>query len=125
LGFQVVRSFVIEYGPSGFTQGTGQLDTVTTTTATLTGLAPNTLYDAYILNDCSGAGNGISVLTGPITFQTLCVAQAVPLDEGFESADAGSSANMTVPDCWFNYESGPEYSIWICYLEYDLRENRI
>jgi HD superfamily phosphohydrolase len=37
----------------GFTQGTGQLDTVTTTTATLTGLAPNTLYDAYILNDCS------------------------------------------------------------------------
>jgi hypothetical protein len=79
-------SFVVEYGPTGFVQGTGMLDTVTTNTATLTGLASNTEYDAYVLNDCSSSGNGISIWSGPITFRTLCNAH---LPEGyFQDFDA-------------------------------------
>jgi hypothetical protein len=100
-------TFVVEYGSVGFTQGTGILDTVTANTATLTGLAGNTAYDVYVLNDCSASGNGLSVWAGPVTFKTLCNAQLTPLFEGFEGADAGSSVNMTLPDCWDMYEAGP------------------
>jgi hypothetical protein len=100
-------TFVVEYGSVGFTQGTGILDTVTANTATLTGLAGNTAYDVYVLNDCSASGNGLSVWAGPVTFKTLCTAQLTPLFEGFEGADAGSSVNMTLPDCWDMYEAGP------------------
>lgn len=100
-------TFIIEYGPDGFTQGTGMLDTSMANTALLTGLAPNTTYNVYVLNDCSGAGNGLSAWAGPITFTTLCTAQSTPLFEGFENTATGSSVNMIVPSCWFNYEAGP------------------
>ena len=99
--------FVVEYGPAGYQQGTGLLDTVTAGSINLTGLAGNTTYDVYVLNDCSSSGNGISAWGGPATFTTLCNAQATPYFEGFESGSPGSSVNMTVPNCWFNYESGP------------------
>jgi hypothetical protein len=94
-------TFVVEYGLVGFAQGTGLLDTVTANTVTLTGLAGNTAYDVYVLNDCSASGNGLSVWQGPLTFTTLCNAFPTPFDEGFEGVASGSSANLTIPNCWF------------------------
>jgi len=49
-------NFNIEYGPDGFTQGTGTMIPVTGTTYTLTGLTPDTDYDVYVQADC-GDGN--------------------------------------------------------------------
>ncbi len=93
-------TFVVEYGPAGYQQGTGLLDTVTAGSINLTGLAGNTTYDVYVLNDCSSSGNGISAWGGPATFTTLCNAFITPFSEGFESTSTGTTSNLTVPVCW-------------------------
>lgn len=64
--------FQIEFGPVGFTQGTGTTNTITSSGHTVTGLSSNTEYDFYILNDCTDSSNGTSAWVGPLTVQTLC-----------------------------------------------------
>ncbi len=100
-------SFVIEYGPVGFTQGTGNLDTVTTNSALLTGLAANSDYDVYVLNDCSGAGNGLSVWAGPHTFRTLCNAFAEGYFENFDGL-----ATTTKEPCWYDFSVGGGHNVY-------------
>ncbi|AEV31855.1 PDK repeat-containing protein [Owenweeksia hongkongensis DSM 17368] len=48
--------WLIEYGPSGFTQGAGTLVVANTNPFTITGLASSTAYDFYVRDSC-GAGN--------------------------------------------------------------------
>ena len=43
----------VEYGPAGFTPGTGIVDTVYTSACTLTGLTPATAYDCFVTPLCS------------------------------------------------------------------------
>ena len=64
--------FKIEYGPVGFSVGTGQGSVVhnTTSPTTLSGLAPNTFYHVYVA-DCCDSTN----FTGPLTFKTNCLSQ--------------------------------------------------
>lgn len=65
--------FDLEYGPAGFTQGTGVGGTVVTNVTspyTLGGLSPNTQYDVY-LRDCCNQNLWI----GPVTFKTNCLSQ--------------------------------------------------
>ncbi|RFC53885.1 GEVED domain-containing protein [Brumimicrobium aurantiacum] len=60
----------IEYGPTGFTQGSGvtMLDSVNSNPYLITGLTPNESYDFYIQSEC---GINQSTWTGPFTFSTL------------------------------------------------------
>ena len=58
----------IEYGPQGFTQGTGTIVNVNTNPAALTGLTSNSFYDAYVRAIC-GPGD-TSFWTGLATFNT-------------------------------------------------------
>ena len=53
----------IEYGPSGFTPGTGTVVTTTTIPTTITGLSNPVMYDFYVRSVC-GAGD-TSIWTGP------------------------------------------------------------
>ena len=76
-------SFDIEYGPVGFTQGTGTVINDTSTTAIVSGLNSNTCYDFYVRSNCSAAGNGYSLWSGPITMCTPCLPQPLPLSENF------------------------------------------
>jgi hypothetical protein len=58
----------IEYGASGFTQGTGTAITgVTNNPYTLTGLTGSTDYDFYVRADCGGEQ---SIWSGPYSFTT-------------------------------------------------------
>ncbi|MFZ9190736.1 MAG: hypothetical protein ACO204_06460, partial [Schleiferiaceae bacterium] len=57
----------IQWGPKGFTPGTGQGATVTTLSHNLTGLTGYTDYDVYLQGNC---GAQTSVWVGPYTFQT-------------------------------------------------------
>ena len=59
----------IEYGPTGFTQGTGTVVSgLTATSYALTGLAGGTAYQVYYRADCGGTQ---SAWSGPINFSTL------------------------------------------------------
>jgi len=89
------HAFPIEWGPTGFTQGTGTQDTALVSPHSLTGMFANTLFDVYIQNDCTDSAKGTSVWAGPFTFRTLCS----PFSQGYtNNFDA-----LTVPDmdpCW-------------------------
>lgn len=64
--------FTVEYGPTGFSQGTGTTTSITSSGTTITGLSSDTEYDFYILNDCTDSSKGISVWAGPYTIHTIC-----------------------------------------------------
>ncbi len=64
-------NYIIEYGPMGFTLGTGTRDTVPVGQLSykqLTGLTENSWYNAYIKLDC---GAEFSKPIGPVMFHTL------------------------------------------------------
>lgn len=77
--------YTLEYGPVGFTPGTG---TIITGSAPLVGaitvspLAPSTSYDFYLTETCS---NGTSPTIGPVTFATDQTITVFPACESFES----------------------------------------
>ena len=93
-------SWVIEYGPAGFTpgQGEGNTENANDTIAVIYGLNPNTLYDFYVYSDCGGG-----FLSTPVTVsaRTDCgpttITAETPWFEDFESY-TGSGAQLFV--CW-------------------------
>lgn len=102
-------SIQVEWGPVGFTQGTGCAAMVPNTglvtisdalnpgcPTVLTGL---TDYEVYVRNNCTTAGNGYSQWSGPYTFTTGCSAIVPPSLEDF-------SAGFTPNVCWEQAGSG-------------------
>src|SRR5690606_38153718 len=61
-------SFTIEYGPAGFTPGTGTAVTEISSPFTLSGLDDNTEYDVYLKGICTAND---SDCVGPVNFTTL------------------------------------------------------
>jgi hypothetical protein len=59
----------LEYGPMGFTPGTGTTMQSLTNPDTITGLTSNMFYEVYVQSVC-GVGDS-SVLTGPLLFNTF------------------------------------------------------
>lgn len=82
----------IEYGLSGFTQGSGTLiDNITTNPYTIFGLSEGTSYQAYVKTVCSGASSGWA---GPVNFTADCnPISSNNFIESFESTTAP-------PACW-------------------------
>ncbi|HFA49417.1 MAG TPA: hypothetical protein ENJ95_10425 [Bacteroidetes bacterium] len=85
-------SWDIEWGPAGFSQGSGTMvPGVTSNPYTLSGLNPITAYDFYVRADC---GANTSAWAGPQSFSTIC-----PTYSSFnENIDNVSIPNL--PDCW-------------------------
>ena len=80
----------IEYGPLGFTQGTGTtLSFITNNPYTLNGLNSSSSYEFYIQSLC-GVGN-LSFWSAPYTFSTICALNTAPYFENFDVA---------FPICW-------------------------
>lgn len=105
--------FDVEWGPIGFTQGTGCLANISSTSGNITlsnslsancsfPLQPNTTYHLYIRNNCTAASNGVSVWEGPISVKTACQPYTAPFYTGFENDLAGD-----LPMCWDQYVTGP------------------
>jgi len=67
-------SWIIEYGPAGFTPGTGTQVTTGNNPETVTGLIDNTNYDFYVYADCGGGD--ISIPDGPVNTNTLIACPA-------------------------------------------------
>ena len=49
-----ITGFIVEYGPHGFTPGTGTTQYLTSTSFTVNGLTNGTEYDFYVYYDCGG-----------------------------------------------------------------------
>ena len=79
-------SWNVEWGTSGFTQGTGNMVSGTTNNPEpITGLSPSTAYEFYVQADCGGSGT--SAWVGPFAFTTLCSAPVIssfPWTENFD-----------------------------------------
>ncbi|SFU78609.1 Por secretion system C-terminal sorting domain-containing protein [Pustulibacterium marinum] len=88
----------LEYGLTGFTQGTedGTIIPVYTNPATIEGLEAGMEYDVYIQASCSTEDSN---WFGPITFTTACEAFG-DFTEDFETTAYGE-----VTDCWTGVES--------------------
>jgi hypothetical protein len=91
-------NYIVEYGASGFTPGTGAtagaggtVIATSTLTGTIPSLSANTAYQYYVRQVCSGPT--YSSNAGPISFTTPCAAiTAIPYSESFDAA--------TDPACW-------------------------
>ncbi|WP_029293401.1 T9SS-dependent choice-of-anchor J family protein [Chryseobacterium hispalense] len=86
-------TYQIEYGPTGFTQGTGTVITSSTTSATIPSLTPSTGYQFYVRSNCGA--NGFSAWTAVKSFTTTCTpVSSFPYTQNFDTA--------TIPSCWAN-----------------------
>lgn len=92
--------YIIEYGPMGFTLGTGTADTIPgggNPTALLTGLAENSWYNVYIKLDC---GTESSKPFGPVFFKTIWLndigVSAIIAPNPDVSCDLGAEEKVTV-----------------------------
>ncbi|MDC1370330.1 fibronectin type III domain-containing protein, partial [Flavobacteriales bacterium] len=88
-------SWELQYGPAGFTLGTGTIVSSTTNPVNVTGLTPSTCYQFWVRSICSVGDT--SVWQGPTTICTDCA----PLPDyctDFESASVGS-----LPLCWTSF----------------------
>lgn len=85
-----VGTFILEYGPTGFTPGTGLTAGVggtvinpATSPQLITGLTASTAYQVYVRQNCSGT---ITANSAPISFTTLMVndlcVDAIPITCG-------------------------------------------
>lgn len=87
----------VQYGPSGFTLGTGTIvSNITTTTYNLTGLNSGTAYDWYVRTDCNGGD--YSSWVGKLSFETDCSLgfTTLPYFQGFENNSGTRQTNGTM-----------------------------
>lgn len=78
-------SWQLQYGPPGFTLGTGDSVVATTNPYTLTGLTPNSFYQVYVMAICSTTDS--SYYTGPVSFNTYD--QGIYMDWATDCPPAG------------------------------------
>jgi hypothetical protein len=71
----------VEWGATGFSQGSGNLVSGATNPAAISGLMAGTSYDFYVRADCNGS---TSSWAGPYSFTSAYGAHTLPLSEGFE-----------------------------------------
>ncbi|MFY8187568.1 MAG: choice-of-anchor L domain-containing protein, partial [Flavobacterium sp.] len=92
--------WTIEYGPQGFTPGTGTIVTATTNPFPIENLTPATQYSFYVQSNCSDINSSAQV--GPQNFTTqiappVCGGQF--FDSGGPTANYDANTNNTVTIC--------------------------
>ncbi len=98
----IATSWMVEYGPAGFTPGSGTFIHVTPTpSVTLTSLSNGTHYDVYVYDSCAVVG-----LSDPIkeSFTTVCTTvYPAPFVEDFDGANWLATADAVgnvIDPCW-------------------------
>ncbi len=94
------NSFDYEYGPTGYTQGTGTTGSGGNP-LNIGSLAPQTSYDVYVRSNCTSNGNGTSSWFGPYTVTTACSGLTAPYFNDFEADTLDGP-----PQCWEAYVTG-------------------
>ncbi|MGQ9846187.1 MAG: fibronectin type III domain-containing protein, partial [Bacteroidales bacterium] len=83
----------VQYGPQGFTLGTGTSQLASTNPVNITGLSSGSYYSFYVRSIC-GAGD-TSFWAGPFTFYIPCDATTAPYTQNFDGV-----ATPNLPHCW-------------------------
>lgn len=107
----------VEYGPKGFTPGSGTTVHVTTNSLTLTTLTSSTEYDFYIQSDC-GSGD-LSSIRPPFTFRTNLACGDVFTDTGGLGDDYVANENNT----WMICASNPSEIIKVEFTAFNTEED--
>ena len=106
-------SYWVQWGPVGFTPGTGQSDTVSTNSFTIAGLTANTSYDYYVAALCGT--NATSIWSGPVSFITTCgvitVTNTTPFSENFDAGSWNPVGNVW-DNCWNRIPNTPPGYLW-------------
>ena len=89
-------TYTVEYGLSGFTQGTGTTVASSTNSTTVTGLISYTVYDFYVQADCGT--NGMSSFAGPVSLSTC--PNGVPFLENFDAIPVSQILTNATAACW-------------------------
>ncbi len=91
-------TFNVEYGPAGFTPGSGTLVSGVSNPYSVSGLMGNTTYDFYVQDDCGTSGT--SSFVGPGVFTTLCAPATAPYSQDFETGFAPGSFGPAINPCF-------------------------
>ncbi len=97
-------NYQYEFGPCGFTQGTGTLGTLTTNgNIVLSGLTPNTCYRVYVRSNCGTAiGQSMWVFA---QFTTPCASGTMPYLEDFTTYPVQCWTQAGTQN-WLHYTTG-------------------
>src|SRR5690606_7085074 len=89
-------TWTVEYGPTGFTPGTGMTVTASTNSANLPNLTVGTAYEFYVTADCGGA---VADTAGPVAFATnpgfFTYDNECPAGGFIDIAATGTNLNLT------------------------------
>ncbi len=89
-------SYDIEYGPQGFSHGSGTTVSTTENSITLTGLSQGLTYNVYVRAHCTTTDT--SDWSFAYAFTTVCGINQLPYTEDFESY--GTGAAFAIDPCW-------------------------
>ncbi|MDR6968721.1 hypothetical protein J2X31_002747 [Flavobacterium arsenatis] len=107
--------FDIEYGPSGFTLGTGTLIEGVANSYVLENLNPSTNYQYYVRQDCGD--EDVSIWSQAFAFKTTQILAILPYNEDFEDDDhSWEFNNATNVNKWYvgdAVNNGGERSMYI------------
>ncbi|MEQ8360467.1 MAG: T9SS type A sorting domain-containing protein [Cytophagales bacterium] len=103
-------SFQIEYGPQGFTPGSGTSVNTSNNPYALSGLTANTMYDFYVRSIC-GPGD-TSAYAGPLSFTTTCTIFSTPYSENFDGAAWVTTFPLAIDQCWSRNPNGTAAPVW-------------
>ncbi|MCH2024015.1 MAG: fibronectin type III domain-containing protein, partial [Saprospiraceae bacterium] len=97
IGSSSVFAFEIEYGPAGFTPGTGTIVLAPGSPISLSGLTPGTNYEFYVQADC---GSGQTSQAGPSAFNTIYPGDncSNAIDLGGETSPYTNSTSLMTDD---------------------------
>lgn len=106
----------IEYGPAGFTSGSGTIVNAPTNPFTVINLNSSTTYDFFVRDSCSATD--VSFWLGRTTASTTCLPLLAPYTENFDGSTwlTGPNFNDTgsIAQCWarnpladYFWKSGP------------------
>ena len=103
-------SWDIEFGPMGFTPGTGTVESASTNPYTVNGLNPSAGYDFYVRANCGGGD--VSNYTKKITAATACAPIAeLPYMENFDAYPSNTTGTTSyLPYCWSNISTSTSSS---------------
>ena len=97
------NTIILEYGPQGFTQGTGTIINDVNSPQAINGLTSGTVYDFYVRKDCGGGD--LSTWSGPYTFNTAFEPIDPTYTESFENFILPFVGWLAIPantsDGWF------------------------